>query len=123
MKYEDFTEEMRQDIIDATKTSLLKLGIDVDVTLEAETCRSDRDYINIETSKFNTTPVIYKSIIINGGGYIVEVEGNPDLFDLFIPLSYRFEYFSGGSNGVDIGTLHLRIFKNAMRAINMGLRI
>lgn len=124
MKYEDFTEKMRQDIIDATKTSLLKLGIDVDVMLKAETIRSNRDCIlYVETSKFNTTPVIYKSIFIFGFGYIAEVEGHSDIFDLFIPLSYRFGYFGGGYNGVYIGTLHFRIFDKTMRVENMGLKI
>ena len=62
MKYEDFTEEMRNEIINATKDSLSKLGIHTDVMLSSKTTRHNHEYIRIDTSDFQTTPVIYKSV-------------------------------------------------------------
>lgn len=121
--FNDFTEEMRQDIIDAVKNGLLKLGINAQVTLSAKTLRDGREYISVETSEFNTTPVIYKSIHIYGGGSITDVDGNPQVYDMYVSLKYGFNYFSGGTNGVDIGTIRFRIFERTMRVACLGLTI
>jgi len=110
MKYEQFTEEMRNEIVSAVKKSLLKLGINVDVSLSAETRRNGDERIEIETSTFQTTPVIYESIYVYGFGYIVKLVDTEHVHELNISLSYRFKYFDGGTNGVTIGTLKFRIF-------------
>lgn len=125
MKYEDFTEEMRQEIIDTIKDKLLKLGVKVDdVLIDIFISPNDgKEYIRIETTEFNTIPTIYKSICVKGSGCLAEVKDHPNIYDLCITVDYRFEYFSGGSNGVTIGTFHFRVFQETMRVANMGLTI
>lgn len=125
MKTKDITDEMRQDIINYTKESLLKLGIDVDVTLKEITNCKGEVYLRIETSKFNTTPVIYKSIKVNGSSPLchIEDEDRDDVYDLSFSLYYDFEYFGGASNGVRIGFLNFRVFEKSMRVAFLGLTI
>ena len=124
MKYKDFTEEMRQEIVDAVKEKLMKLGVEVDVTLDIFISPNNgNEYIRITSSAFNSTPVIYKHICIKGSGCLTEVDGRPDIYDLRIPIDYRFEYFGGGSNGVTIGEIHFRVFERTMRVACLGLTI
>ena len=123
MKYEDFTEEMRNEIINATKDSLSKLGIHTDVMLSSKTTRHNHEYIRIDTSDFQTTPVIYKSVSVFGEGYVVTCDDIAGAFDLYINLNYAFKYFKGGTNGVEIGQLRFRIFSDSMRIHFIGFTI
>lgn len=104
------TKEMRNEIVSAVKKSLLKLGINVDVSLSAETLKDGDARIIIETSTFQTMPVIYESVYVYGHGNIVKLEDAENVHELSILLSYRFKYFDGGTNGVTIGVLRFRIF-------------
>jgi len=125
MKYEDFTQEMHQDIINAIKDKLLKLGVKVDNVLIDKfiSPNNGKEYIRITTSTFNTIPTIYKSICVKGSGCLAEVKDHPNVYDLCITIDYRFEYFGGGSNGVTIGTFHFRVFQETMRIACIGLTI
>ena len=123
MKYEDFTEEMRNEIINATKDSLSKLGIHTEVRLSVRKGRYDHEFIRIDTNPFQTIPVIYKSVFVYGEGCVVPCEGIENAFDLYINLDYGFKYFKGGSNGVEIGQLRFRIFSDSMRIHFIGFTI
>ena len=124
MNLDDFTDDMRQEIVAAIKKSLFKLGIDVDVTLGRFHSRNDgQDYINFHTTTFNTTPVIYKSIEVGGAGRLFEVEDHPGIYDLKINADYRFVYFDGGTNGVHIGILSFRVFEENKRVLFLGFTI
>lgn len=123
MKYEEFTDEMRNDIVNATRDSLAKLGIHVNVDISAKTTRRNNEYITIKTDTFQTTPVIYKSVFVYGSGWVVQTENAENVFDLNIELNYGFEYFNGGSNGVEIGELKFRIFKDTMTVYFRGFKI
>jgi hypothetical protein len=124
MKCSEFTNEMRHWIVEATKSSLLKLGIaNVEVELEVRKMRSGNEYFNLTTSGFNTTPVIYRSIRVCGIGEVEKVSGEDNVYELNITLDYDFDYFSGGRNGVSIGTLRFRVFEDTMRIAFIGFII
>lgn len=125
MRISDFTEEMRDDIIRYAQRSLLKLGInDVDVILEVRKYSYTEDeYLLLETSEFNTTPVIYESIKIDGTGTLSPMKDHTNVYDLCITLGYRFILFSGGSNGAGIGTLNYRVFEESKRIAFLGFTI
>lgn len=123
MKYEDFTEEMRNEIINATKDSLSKLGIHTEVRLSARTTRHNQEYIRIDTEPFQTIPVIYKSVFVYGDGCVVPCDEIENAFDLCINLDYGFKYFKGGYNGVEIGRLRFRIFSDSMKICFIGFTI
>ena len=123
MTYNDLTEEMRNDIVSAVKRSLLRLGINVDVTLSAKKLYNGKEFVEVKTSEFNTVPVIYKVITVTGGGYIVPYDGKDDVFTLALYLDYHFDYFTGGENGVDIGVMNFRIFTKTQRVAFLGFTL
>ena len=124
MNINDFTDKMRQEISCAIKRSLLKLGIDVDVTLSHFHSMNDgQDYIKFHTTGFNTTPVIYKNVYVEGSGRLYDVNGYPNTYDLFINTDYRFILFCGGTNGVNIGAFHFRVFEGRERVSFLGFTI
>lgn len=120
----DFTKEMLDVIEEATMTSLAKLGIHVSgVVLNIGKSRNGELYTRLKTSEFQTTPVIYKSVRVDGYGSLSDVENEKykadSVYELNIRLSYRFDYFNGGENGVDIGVLKFSVFEyNDRRAIH-----
>ena len=79
MEQKDFTEQMRNDIISAAKNSFLKLGINAEVTIEFKEDRSLR--VKLTTSKFNTTPVLYKSIYVYGNAELTPVDGHDGIYE------------------------------------------
>lgn len=121
MKYDDLTEEMRSEIVDAVKNVLLKLGINVDVMLSARIIYDGREMIEIKTDSFNTKPVIYKEVTVHGEGFISNIKDN--VFGLYLSLCYKFKYFSGGENGVDIGVSQFQFYTETGRVRYMGTKI
>ena len=113
MKYNDLTETMRKEIANIVKTQLMKRGINVDVAISSKQTRSGNEYVGVKTSPFQTTPVIYKEICIDGGGVFSEVEGREDVFTLALSLDFRMTYFTNAYNGVTLGTIFIRIFKDS----------
>lgn len=126
MGFKDLTEEMKGEIVLAIENALFKLGINTCVELYSETySHSSNEYIKIRTGGFQTTPVIYKEVSIDGCGILAEVKGanNMNVYDLYLNLSYRFKYFNGGENGVDIGRVHFRVFFDTQRVGYCGFII
>ena len=120
MNVRDFTEEMRSEIVEAAKNSLMKLGIMADVAM---ILNEKKNRVKLETASFNTTPVIYKSITISGVAELVEFEDREGVYDLNFHLDYWFKYFGGGYNGVSLGELKFRVFEKSMRVAFLGFLI
>lgn len=122
MKYSDLTEEMRNEMISVIQDKLLKLGIKAEVNMGAKTIYDGREMVYVNSKQFNTTPVIYKFITIDGQGFIKNTE-KENRFSLSLSLSYRFKYFDGGENGVNIGIIEFVIFPETERVASLGLTI
>ena len=124
MKYNDFTEKIRNEIIDIIKTQLLKKGINVDVALKVRKGKNDNiECVSAVSSTFQTTPVIYKEIKVAGSARFVAVDGQEGVFDFDFYLDYRFEYFSKAYNGVKLGVIRLRYFEKNNSFMLVGFEI
>lgn len=123
MKLCDFTEGMRCNIIAAAKRSLIMLGITADVHLSVEMGQDTYTWVAfLKTSNFNTTPVIYKNVCVEGKAILKEI-GIEGVYDLIFHLDYRFECFHGGHNGVYLGELSFRVFENREAVDFIGFTI
>ena len=103
MMYKDLAYDSRMRIRSAVMQILLRMGINVDITLYAKTIYDGRELIHFESQEFQTTPVIYRNVSVYGEGFLNDEEDG--LCRLCLSLSYRFKYFGGGENGVDIARL------------------
>lgn len=120
MNVRDFTEEMRNDIVNAAKRSLMMIGVTADITISVD---EKKNRIKLETEKFNTTPVIYQSVEISGYADLCEVEGHEGLYDLNFYLNYWFVIFGGGHNGTSLGALKFRVFEKSKEVRLIGFVI
>lgn len=120
MNVRDFTEEMRNEIVNAAKRSLMMIGVTADITISVNEMKNR---IKLETAKFNTTPVIYQSVEISGDADLCEVVGHDGIYDLDFYLNYWFTTFSGGHNGTSLGALNFRVFEESKEVRFIGFVI
>ena len=122
MTASDFTEEMKGEIIKAAKRSLIMVGVTADVHLLDKIVRG-REYLRLKTDDFNTTPVIYQNVCIEGSAELIKVDGLEGVYDFDFYLDYRFETFSGGYNGTSLGDLKFRVFEERKEVMFVGFLI
>lgn len=103
METKDITAKTIDYIERTIKTHLLRFGVNVDVFVKIG------KYIEMQTSEFQTFPVIFKTIWVSS----VTTLGKDDLgYYINFPLSFKYQHFRGGSNGVDIGDIKFYIIEN-----------
>lgn len=93
---------IKKDIAENIERVLARLGIHTNVSVSEEKIYDGRYLVTVESDTFNTTPVIYKWVLVRGEGFIGGDE-NGHTTKLILSLDYRFKYFDGGENGVKIG--------------------
>ena len=105
------------------KIIVSRLGLNVDFYLNEKEIYDGRLMVSVKSTEFQTMPVIYKSIHIEGSGFVIRDTDKEGVLHLSIPLSYHFNYFNGGTNGVDIGVCKFLIFADTKRVICNGLTL
>ena len=93
-------ESLKQ-IKDKIQIELLKRGFMATIKLELD---SKNNNIRVLSESFQTTPVIFKSIVIdNFGGSITEKKENlNNSFEVWVPIHISYEHFDMGSNGCSL---------------------
>ena len=114
MEFKDINDEARQQMIETIREKLMKLGIHANaINFSTSTSYDGKEIIMVKTSEIQTIPTIYKSVHVEGNG---SISGLPrerkQVFELAIFLSYRFQVFGGGENGVNIGAITFRFFSS-----------
>lgn len=104
------TQEQIKALTEIVSDELLKRGFIV--KLDASVSSLGR--IKITSDNFQTTPVLYKKLYIEGGGQIKsEVLGEDDIkYSVCLRFNVRVETFSGGYNGTDLFYLNLSWFND-----------
>lgn len=118
-------ENTLQQITRTLNKALIQRGFPV-VTTEIITARNEKHMIEIESEKFNTTPVIMKSIQIDNFGGSISIqkknvihvnESDPEkrikeveYVSVWIPVHISYEHFSGGTNGTELFSYHCEVF-------------
>lgn len=87
------------------KNALIRVtGKELEIKIEKSKYNNRYDF---ETSYFNTIPAIFKNVCVYGEIFISEDEENKNFIEIGIRLKYGFNYFNGGSNGTELGTMFL----------------
>lgn len=80
---------------------------DIDIRME-KTCHGG-DYYKVTSTRFQTTPALFKSVQIIGTAQPFE-NSETKKVEMIFKFSYHWETYSGGTNGTDLGYLIFRIY-------------
>lgn len=105
MKTSEITTKTVNFMERAIKTHLLRFGINVEVSIKIT-----EKFIYVKTSEFQTFPVMFSKIWVDGVGQLM-TDSDDDIY-IYIPLSYRYNRFTGGENGADIGYMKFYLCQN-----------
>lgn len=106
-------EKVLEQIREIVSNELLKRGFNVNVFVNQD----ESGRINIETTEFQTTPVIFKSLTINNkmfSNISIQEEDFPKVphYDFSTELNVVCNRFDGGSVSPSLITMVFRWFKN-----------
>ena len=110
----EFNEKIINEIAKTIQNGLLRIGITTNVKVDKH-----NDTLSVTTSDFQTQPVLFKRVYIDGVGKIVS--RNPDaesIFNCSLYLDYRWESFLGGRNGTELGQVDL-IINTCFESVDM----
>ena len=94
-----------KDIILSNLQRIVPQITDVEITMDKT--YSGKDYVKIASTFFQTTPSLFKNLRITGYAEpYVDEKGN---IRLIFHFSYRWENYSGGTNGTDLGLMIFEI--------------
>lgn len=101
-------------ILEDVNKTLERLGISEKVTIANSEAWSNRMAYFLESKPIKVTPMIYRETKMDGKIYDMEAEWGkglcPDRGRIIVAdVGYQFQYFDGGSNGVDLGTAYYAI--------------
>lgn len=101
------TNNQLEQIKNVIDNNLVMRGINVETTLQELTTRSDQKYLSLDSTKFQTLPVIHKNLhIVNFGGGIFQDEKNEDILNVYIPVNVQYD-----GNGVKLFDVYIAINK------------
>lgn len=91
-------------IVKEVNLSVSRLGINTQLQLvEKKDCK-DNPYLAIDSTPFQTTPMIFKSIKLDGNITFIPTNADEGKVIIAVGLSYRYQTFDDGSNGHKLGT-------------------
>jgi len=105
------------------KIILSRMGVQADFYLTELKIYDGRLLVKVKSTEFNTTPVLFKAIHVEGEGFVIRDKEHDGVLRLSINLSYRFNCFSGGENGANIGVCQFVIFAGTKRVACNGLTL
>ena len=111
MKATELRTEIKEYILGELQTSLMRMGINAQLSLKVEKDYRKEDYLTVVSEPFQTTPVVFKKLWISGTFGCCESEEHKDKVLISVNLDYNWEAFSRGTNGTDLGTIWFSMSK------------
>ena len=99
-------------IIKDVELSLARLGINTQLSIVEEKDYKNENYLAIDSTPFQTMPMIFKTIKLDGHIYIMEDKKKENIIKITIRLDYRYQTFDDGSNGHSLGMIQYDVEKD-----------
>lgn len=123
--------EILKEIQEKIQTMMSRLCINTEITITVKYNEySQRVVATLQSTEFNTVPVIFKSIHLEGHSQpVVEtIDNGNEIFyriKFCFFISYRYEDFGHGTNGTDLGSVEFICLKeqNYTNLFTSGLKI
>lgn len=98
-------------IVKDINLSVARLGINTQLSLVEKESYVKTQYWEIDSTPFQTMPMIFKDIKLKGDVYILEDGKKEGVVKITVRLDYRYHCFDGGSNGHQLGLITYEIDK------------
>lgn len=99
-------------IVKDVNLSVARLGINTQLSIVEEKDYKNEAYLGIDSTPFQTMPMIFKTIKLDGHIYIMEDKKNENIIKIAIRLDYRYQTFGDGSNGHSLGMIQYEVEKD-----------
>lgn len=99
-------------IINDVETTIHRLGINAQLSIKVEKDYRGNEFEKLVSTSFQTMPVLFKEIHLEGTISVRDKQDEPDDFlKVCINIEYRYTNFSGGSNGHILGRIAYEVDK------------
>ena len=118
MKAIELRKEVQEYILSELQKIVMRLGISAQLKLVVNKGYRGIEYLAIESEKFQTQPVIFKEVWLDG---VLEVlKEKEDAYEVYARLDYRWRSFTGGTNGTDLGKCYFDVDKELPENLTSG---
>ena len=110
MKAIELRKEVQEYILSELQNSVMRLGISAQLRTVVKKDYRGQEYLTLESEKFQTQPVIFKEVWLDG---VISVTGEKEnAFEVCVRLDYNWKSFTGGTNGTDLGRCFFEVDKD-----------
>ena len=99
-------------IVKDINLSVARLGINTQLSVVEKKDYAGNPYLKVCGTPFQTMPMMFKDITLEGNIYVEEDNRNEDAMKVTVRLDYHYHYFDGGSNGHHLGECQFTVDKD-----------
>lgn len=112
MKTEILSKQVLDYIINDVETTIHRLGINAQLSVEVRKDYRGDEYEKLVSTSFQTMPMLFKEIHLEGNiGIRDKVDAPDDFLEVHINLDYYYHTFDNGSNGHTLGRIVFEVDK------------
>ena len=112
MNTEILSKQVLDYIINDVETTIHRLGINAQLSIEVEKDYRGNEYEKLVSTSFQTMPMLFKDIRLDGNIAIRDkVDAPDDFLEVYVNLDYYYHTFDNGSNGHTLGSIVFEVDK------------
>lgn len=112
METEILSNQVLDYIINDVETTIHRLGINAQLSIKVEKDYRGNEYEKLVSTSFQTMPMLFKEIHLEGSIAIRDkVDAPDDFLEVHINLDYYYHTFDNGSNGHTLGRIVFEVDK------------
>ena len=118
MKTEILSKQVLDYIINDVETTIHRLGINAQLSIKVKKDYRGNEYEKLVSTSFQTMPMLFKEIHLEGDITIRnKVDAPDDFLEVYINLDYYYHIFNNGSNGHTLGSIVFEVDKRTNEKI------
>ena len=112
MNTEILSKQVLDYIINDVEITIHRLGINAQLSIEVEKDYRGNEYEKLVSTSFQTMPMLFKDIRLDGNIAIRDkVDAPNDFLEVYVYLYYYYHTFDNGSNGHTLGSIVFEVDK------------
>lgn len=112
MQTEILSKQVLDYIINDVETTIHRLGINAQLSVEVEKDYRGNEYETLVSTDFQTMPMLFKDIRLEGNILVREdVDAPDDFLEVYIDLDYHYHTFGNCNNGHTLGRIVFEVDK------------